>query len=100
MLMILLETAGYSVVGAADGMQGLDLLYGLPEPCLVLLDLMMPIMNGWEFLQAKRESDILATIPVVIVSAFTSQAPVEKVEGILKKPIDLGALLRLVKEYC
>jgi CheY-like chemotaxis protein len=100
MLMLMLESLGYCVAGAANGREGLEVLSAAQGPCLILLDLMMPVMNGWEFLQAKREDDVLAVIPVVIVSAFSSQAKDENVEGVLKKPIDVQALLQFVKQYC
>ena len=100
MLMLMLESLGYNVEGAANGKEGLDMLHKTSGPCLILLDLMMPVMNGWEFLQARRRDDILAIIPVVILSAFSSEAQGEKVEGILKKPIDVDALMEFVKRYC
>lgn len=101
MIVLALEAEGYQVTSAVNGKDGLNLLPSLARPCLVLLDLMMPVMNGWEFLQAKRQSDILAVIPVVIVSAFAEQAQREEnVLGVLKKPIDLDALLKFVKQYC
>ena len=98
-LMLLLESEGYSVAGAADGREGLDVLARMSGPCLILLDLMMPVMNGWEFLQAKRKEDILAVIPVVVLSAG-SDARGEQVEGILKKPVDVDALLAFVRKHC
>jgi len=100
MLMLALEIEGYSTVGAANGKEGLDLLPKMSGPCLILLDLMMPVMNGWEFLQAKRKDNVVSVIPVVIVSAFTDQAEGEEVDGVLKKPIDFDALLRCVKQHC
>jgi CheY-like chemotaxis protein len=99
-LMLMLESEGYRVAGAADGREGLDVLAGMSGPCLILLDLMMPVMNGWEFLQAKRKDDILAVIPVVVLSAFGSDGRGEQVEGILKKPVDVDALLAFVRKHC
>ena len=100
MLMLMLETEGYSVVGAAEGIEGLAVLSRISAPCLILLDLMMPVMNGWQFLRAVRKDDILAVIPVVVVSAFSGQAQDEQVEAILRKPIDVDALMEFVKKYC
>jgi len=100
MLILALQVEGFEVVGAPNGKDGMALLAKLSGPCLILLDLMMPVMNGWEFLRAKGHDDVLATIPVVILSAFVDQARDEQVEGFLKKPIDLDALLKFVVQYC
>jgi CheY-like chemotaxis protein len=100
MLALALETEGYSVVRSANGREGLDLLGNASGPCLILLDLMMPVMNGWDFLKAMRKDDILTIIPVVIVSAFADQVEGENVQGIMKKPIEFDALLNIVKKYC
>ncbi|MBI3543836.1 MAG: response regulator transcription factor [Deltaproteobacteria bacterium] len=100
MISLALEIEGYDVVGAANGKEGLERLSGLSGPCLILLDLMMPVMNGWEFLKAKRESDALAVIPVLVVSAFGDRAQSTDIQGVMKKPIDLESLLGFVKRYC
>ena len=95
-----LELEGYHVFVAENGQVALDLLPEIPKPCLILLDLMMPIMNGWDF-AAKLEKDvIMATIPVVVVSAFNDKAKDIKAVGIIKKPVDLDALLQVVQKWC
>jgi CheY-like chemotaxis protein len=100
-LVLALEAEGYTgVVGASNGKEALELLGTVPRPCLVLLDLMMPVMNGWEFLHSMRNNDILAVIPVVIVSAFSEQIKNENVQGVVKKPFELEALLRIVRSFC
>lgn len=95
-----LELEGYRTFTASNGQEGLQALERLPRPCLILLDMMMPVMNGWEFLKALKESDVLATIPVVVVSAAGERARDSKANGFIKKPIDLDLLLELVKRYC
>lgn len=95
-----LEIEGYHVVTAANGREGLERLTKLPQPCLILLDLMMPVMNGWEFLKAHRENDIFATIPVVIVSAVGEAGQPTMASGFIKKPVNLDALLKFVHYYC
>lgn len=100
MLMMLLEVEGYSAVGVANGKEGLEILPKIMGPCLILLDLMMPLMNGWEFMQAVRKDDVLAVIPIVVVTAFYEQATGEKVVGVLKKPIDFDALIKYVNRFC
>lgn len=104
MIQYALESEGYKVLGAADGQAGLKILKMSEKPCLILLDLMLPIMNGWEFLEElRREPETaLATIPVVITSAAGDRAATaaQKVEGYIKKPINLQHLLHAVTKFC
>jgi CheY-like chemotaxis protein len=100
MLALSLEVEGYQVTRAANGKEGLEVLRTAPNPFLILLDLMMPVMNGWEFLQAMRKDDALAGIPVVLVSAFSDQIQNEDVQGIISKPIELDVLLKIIEKYC
>lgn len=104
MVIELLEDEGYSVQGAADGLDALDRLRAEPQPpCVILLDLMMPRMDGWAFRQAQREDPALAAIPVVTMSAHANlpatAAPLEPA-GIVPKPIDIGHLLSLIEQFC
>ena len=69
-LRLVLELRGYSVEEAADGQRALELLRSNPGCCLILLDLMMPGMNGWQFRKAQQEAPELAAIPVVVLSAM------------------------------
>lgn len=98
----LLTINGYDVISAANGKEGLALLEDPSStvPCLVLLDLMMPVMNGWDFLDALRNHPRYSAMPVVIVSAYEDRAPHERVQAVLKKPVDFSALLDEVKQYC
>lgn len=95
-----LQLEGYNVFTAANGKDALALLKTLEDPCLILLDLMMPVMNGFEFLAFQEKDVMFAPIPVVIVSAFSDQANSLRVKGFVRKPIDLDLLLRFVKQYC
>jgi CheY-like chemotaxis protein len=95
-----LELEGYPVVTAKNGREGLDLIENSVNPCLILLDLMMPVMNGFEFLASQEKNKKIAPIPVVIVSAFPEQAQKVKANGFVKKPIDLDHLLTFIKRYC
>lgn len=99
-LKIALEMEGYQVFTADNGKEGLDLLPKMVTPCLILLDLMMPVMNGWEFAEAISKDMTLATIPMVIVTAYGDRAEKIPSKGVLKKPIDLEALLKIVNEWC
>lgn len=98
----ILEYEGFSVLSAANGQEGIEKLKN-GNPALILLDLMMPVMNGWQF-KSKIESDPrLAQIPVVILSAdgnIQQKSENIGVAGFLKKPIQLETLLDTVKKYC
>jgi CheY-like chemotaxis protein len=99
----LLQDEGYSVSVARDGQEGLDALAQTTLPDLILLDLMMPVKDGFQFRAEQRQDPRLAKIPVVIFSADTGvNQPHAQFEGaaILKKPVDLDALLSMVKQFC
>ncbi len=95
-----LESEGYHAVAAANGKEALDLLHTISKPCLVLLDMMMPIMNGREFLDKIMEDSILAPIPVLIVSAVADKTNTKGAVGFLKKPVDIEMVLKMVNQYC
>lgn len=92
----ILSEEGYSVYTAANGLEALALLSGIPAPCLILLDLMMPGMNGWDFLEAMRGVPGVPEVPVVIVSAYEAPAGYP----VLRKPVSLDELLRVVERHC
>jgi CheY-like chemotaxis protein len=101
----LLELEGYTVQTAAHGGEALAQLSRLEPPCLILLDLMMPVMNGWELLaelhRRQRRSDEEPP-PIVIVSAARDALGDPEAEGypILPKPVDVEALLEMVRDQC
>lgn len=95
-----LELEGYQVTAVENGKEGLEMVHRMERPCLILLDLMMPVMNGFEFLEKKGNEVAIATIPVIIVSAFPDQAKKINANGFVKKPIDLDLLLDFIKRYC
>jgi CheY-like chemotaxis protein len=98
-----LEGAGYPVVEAGDGAEALGRLRHADGVGLILLDLMMPVMSGWEFRDAQRRDPRLAEIPVVVVTAdheALERATTAGLAGCLLKPVDLTELLGLVERYC
>jgi CheY-like chemotaxis protein len=95
----ILEMEGYRVRCASNGREALAALAEMPRPELILLDLMMPVMSGYEFLKELRANDALATIPVTVVSAVGDQ-PVGHGENVLRKPVDLDTLLHTVGARC
>lgn len=96
---LFLEVEGYHVFTAADGSQALELLAREPAPRLILLDLMMPVMDGYEFLRARKAAPALAAIPVVVVSAFSGDLPGMDVKGFVGKPIDFEQLRVFLDRY-
>ncbi|MDC0682696.1 MULTISPECIES: response regulator [Sorangium] len=99
----LLVFEGYDVEEAADGAEALELLRRNGPPALILLDLMMPIMDGWQLRAELQRDPALASIPVVIVSAdvrVEQEASRLRVAGLLKKPLQIEPLLELVHRIC
>jgi CheY-like chemotaxis protein len=94
-----LMAEGYEVHEAANGREGIEALQQESRPGLILLDLMMPVMNGWEFLQVRRQDAQAAAIPVVVVSAVGTPASNLAIAQFLPKPIDLDQLLEAVAEH-
>ncbi len=99
-----LEAEGYRVVTAADGQEALDWLRtGGARPCIILLDLMMPKMDGIQFRTEVLNDAELACIPVVVLSADPSAIVAAKslsFAGSLRKPVPLEALLAAVHAHC
>jgi two-component system chemotaxis response regulator CheY len=95
-----LEYEGYNVIPAADGRQALDYLRtsgGDGAPALMILDLMMPLVNGWQVLDAIRDDPSLH-VPVIVVSA---SAPVPSAgTTYLHKPFNLLELVDTVHQRC
>jgi CheY-like chemotaxis protein len=94
----LLEDAGFAAVGARHGLEALRTLTTVPTiPAFILLDLMMPIMDGWAFCRSRWKSQTLREIPVVLISAVDmseSNRPTG-IDAFLPKPIDVDQFARL-----
>jgi CheY-like chemotaxis protein len=95
---------GYDVLAARNGQEALDLLRTAePLPGLVLLDLMMPVMDGTDFRAQQLREPRLNAIPVVILSASTQLSSIASqlaADGVLAKPMSLAALLAVAQQYC
>lgn len=95
---------GYAARGASDGREALDLLRAPePAPCLIILDLMMPVMDGREFREAQLADPALSQIPVVVVSANRDLQRICKdlaPQAAFKKPLPLADLLDVVQQHC
>lgn len=95
-----LREDGYRVLVAAHGREALGTMLALPmPPSVILLDLMMPVMNGWQFLDERSHDPSLATVPVLVLSADPSRqlAAQQGVVAVIGKPFDLTRLLRMVR---
>jgi CheY-like chemotaxis protein len=102
-LRLVLEDEGYRVMTAEHGRDALEKLTGGgPLPSVMLIDLMMPVMDGWKLIAEVKRLPELSSIPVVVISAggnhLLATAPVAS--GYLTKPLDLTRLLQTVTRLC
>jgi CheY-like chemotaxis protein len=96
-----LEDESYSVRVARNGREALNLLQGGLRPCLVLLDLMMPVMNGWEFAREFGQDPGLAEIPICVITAAGPNMPIPpEAIDVVRKPLELDKLLEVVQRHC
>jgi CheY-like chemotaxis protein len=95
-----LERKSFSVLGARDGQEALEQLERHPHVNLVLLDLMMPRMSGWEFRRRQLADERFAAVPVVVMTATTSldEAAIQA-DDILRKPLSLSALVSTIERH-
>lgn len=95
-----LAAEGHAVMAAANGAEGLDWLRAGNRPDLVVLDLLMPVMNGTEFLEAVRSEPDLGALPVVLMTAaMPAAAESSATAGYLTKPFELADLLAAVERF-
>lgn len=90
-----LQDEGYEVDSACHGLEAIEKLRAKPGPCLVLLDLMMPVMTGWDFLDEMKKWPMKP--PVLVMTASRDHLPPGP---IVKKPVSLPSLLKQVAYYC
>ena len=96
-----LELEGFHVEFASNGKQALDRLNAGVHPCVILLDLMMPVMDGWQFRREQVRHREIAGIPVIVVSAAGRERLAEvDAADYLNKPVNLQQLLDRVSQYC
>ena len=92
-----LELYGYDVTVAENGRRALEVVQTDP-PCMVLLDLIMPVMDGWDFLSIVEQEGIGGDMQIVISTSAPEKAPTQL--PLLAKPVDLNELLRVVEGAC
>jgi CheY-like chemotaxis protein len=101
MMAQLLTLEGFVATAVANGREALDYLGRGDRPDIILLDLMMPVMDGWEFRRKQQSDPALATVPVVVLSALDHRRAAEvDAVAFLKKPLDFDRLLELVRQHC
>jgi len=101
MMAQMLSIEGFSTAAVANGQEALDYLHTAPKPSVILLDLMMPVMDGWEFRRQQKADPEIAPVPVIVLSALDqSRAAVVDATAFLKKPLDFDRLLKLVRYHC
>ncbi|MDB4965803.1 MAG: Response regulator [Myxococcales bacterium] len=99
----ILELRGYRVARVSNGREALDRLRDGTRPCVILLDLMMPVLSGWEFRAEQTKDEALKALPVVIISGDGStdqKAADVGVSEYLRKPLELSAILEVVRRHC
>ena len=99
----LLQYEGFAATTARDGREALDLLLGGLRPCAILLDLMMPGMNGWDFRAEQMRVPEFAEIPVAVLSAsFNAQSTLAQFGDVefFAKPAPTSAIVAFVKRHC
>ena len=99
----LLENEGYRAIGAANGQEAFALIRAGTRPCLILLDLGMPVMDGREFRATQLKDKKLAIIPVVVFSARPDAEEIAtsiSAVAALRKPVRFDHLRRLLEEHC
>ncbi|WP_408096495.1 response regulator [Peredibacter sp. HCB2-198] len=102
MLLMAFKMEGYQAVAVANGKEAIDWLRISPLPCLILLDLMMPVMNGREFLDAIDKDPMFSdkALTIVMITAFTVDKVHPRLSGFLSKPVELDQLLGIIARYC
>lgn len=100
----MLQEEGYHVEESPNGRHALSALLSFPKPpCLIITDLMMPLMDGWELCRTKRSISSLAGIPTILISAaptLSREAALLGVVAAFPKPLDLQGLLSRVLDIC
>jgi two-component system chemotaxis response regulator CheY len=93
-----LQAEGYEVLEARNGLHALQQLLRTPLPSVILLDMTMPLMTGFEFLEYQRQDPRIREIPVVAITAHAKVAEIEGVRHLVHKPFDLAQVLATLRE--
>ena len=97
----ILTLRGYAVATAANGAEALRYLRTQPPPCLILLDLMMPVLDGWDFRSAQLADAHIASVPVAVISGTPPEGNrLPSADAYLRKPLELSSVLEVVARHC
>lgn len=102
LLVELLESEGYVVSSAVNGLEGIKYLQSQQTPDLILIDLMMPVMDGYSFRSEQLKNSKWASIPTVVMSAEANAKEKMKnfnITAFLSKPVELDTILKTVAQY-
>ena len=98
-----LRENGFSVLAASNGQQALEMLQAGSRPAVILLDLMMPVLNGWELRDALRDDPRLADIPQLVISAYMDEAEQHVLalppDDCIRKPFHIKVLLEAIERH-
>jgi CheY-like chemotaxis protein len=96
-----LEDEGYDVACVTNGREALDhLRTASPAPCVILLDLMMPVMDGWQFRREQKANPEIAQIPLIVITATGNRPVLIDAAELVLKPLELARLFEAVERYC
>jgi CheY-like chemotaxis protein len=97
-----LEDEGYEVSCVGNGREVLDFLRreGQPRPCVILLDLMMPVMDGWQFRREQKQDPSIAEIPLIVITATGKRPVLIDADELVMKPLELSRLFDAIERYC
>ena len=95
-----LELEGHRVVGVEHGEAALRHLKSGARPCVILLDLMMPVMDGWQFRREQKQDPTIAGIPLIVITATGKRPVLVDADELVMKPLDLGRLFEAIDRYC
>ena len=95
-----LEDEGYNTVCVANGREALNYLRSGKRPCVILLDLMMPVMDGWQFRREQKQDVAFADIPLIVITATGKRPVLVDADELVMKPLDLTRLFEAIDRYC
>jgi CheY-like chemotaxis protein len=95
-----LQDEGYTVSCVANGREALEYLQKSPRPCVILLDLMMPVMDGWQFRREQKRDPLIADIPLIVITATGKRPVLIDADELVLKPLVLGRLFEAIERYC
>jgi len=99
-LELALQDENHQTAAAADGRAALEWLHQHAPPCLILLDLMMPVVDGWQVIEHVQQDERLARVPIVVITAFSRNLGSAAKLPVLRKPIELRDLLKVTNSEC